>query len=68
MGCFSGSSDGKASACNAEDLGLIPSSGRHPGEGNDNGVYVCVCALTFLFPLEAAVQENVQFWLIVVKH
>ena len=38
MGCFSGSSDGKASACNAEDLGLIPSSGRHPGEGNDNAL------------------------------
>ena len=23
----------KASACNAEDLGLIPGSGRSPGEG-----------------------------------
>ena len=27
-------SDGKASAYNAEDLGLIPGSGRSPGEGN----------------------------------
>ena len=26
----------KASACNAGDLGLIPGSGRSPGEGNGN--------------------------------
>ena len=29
-------SDSKESACNAGDLGLIPGSGRSPGEGNDN--------------------------------
>ena len=29
-------SDGKASACNAGDLGLIPGSGRSPGERNGN--------------------------------
>ena len=29
-------SDGKASACNAGDLGLIPGLGRSPGEGNGN--------------------------------
>ena len=34
-GDFPGGSDGKESACNAGDLGLIPSSGRSPGEGND---------------------------------
>ena len=33
---FPGGSDGKASACNAGDQGLIPGSGRSPGEGNDN--------------------------------
>ena len=33
---FPGSSDGKASACNVEDLGLIPGSGRFPGERNGN--------------------------------
>ena len=33
---FPGGSDGKASACNAGDLGLIPGSGRSPGEGNWN--------------------------------
>ena len=31
---FPGSSDHKASACNAGDLGSIPESGRSPGEGN----------------------------------
>ena len=29
-------SEGKVSACNAGDLGLIPGSGRSPGEGNSN--------------------------------
>ena len=33
---FPGGSDGKASACNAGDLGSIPGSGRSPGEGNGN--------------------------------
>ena len=32
---FSGGSDGKESACNAGDWGLIPGSERSPGEGND---------------------------------
>ena len=27
---------GKESACNTGDLGLIPGSGRSPGEGNGN--------------------------------
>ena len=31
---FPGSSDGKESAYKAGDLGLIPGSGRSPGEGN----------------------------------
>ena len=31
---FPGNSDGKASACSAGDLGLIPRSGISPGEGN----------------------------------
>ena len=31
---FPGGSDGKVSACNAGDLGLIPGSGRSPGEGS----------------------------------
>ena len=36
-------SDGKESACNAEDLGLILGSGRSPGEQNGNTLqYSCL--------------------------
>ena len=36
-------SDGKESACNARDMGLIPGSGRSPGEGNGYPVkYSCL--------------------------
>jgi len=34
--CLPSSSYGKESACNAGDPGLIPGSGRFPGEGNGN--------------------------------
>ena len=34
----SGGSDGKESTCNAGDQGLIPGSGRSPGEGNGNSL------------------------------
>ena len=33
---FPGGSHSTKSACNAEDLGLIPGLGRSPGEGNGN--------------------------------
>ena len=33
---FPSGSDGKAPSYNAGDLGLIPGSGRSPGEGNGN--------------------------------
>ena len=36
MGDFPGGSDGKESACNAGDLGLIPACGRSLGEGYGN--------------------------------
>ena len=40
---FPGGSDGKESACNAGDLGLIPGSGRSPGEGHGNPLqYSCL--------------------------
>ena len=40
---FPGGLDGKASARNAGDPGLIPESGRSPGEGNDNPLqYSCL--------------------------
>ena len=38
-----GSSEGKASDCNAGDPGLIPGLGRSPGEGNGNTLqYSCL--------------------------
>ena len=40
---FPGGSEGKESACNAGDLGLIPWLGRSPGEGNGNPLqYSCL--------------------------
>ena len=42
---FPGNSDGKETACNAGDLGLIPGSGRSPGERND-------------YPLQCSCLEN----------
>ena len=40
---FPGGSEGKAAACNAGDAGLIPGSGRSPGEGNGNPLqYSCL--------------------------
>ena len=40
---FLGGSDGKESACNVGDLGLIPESGRSPGEGNGTPLqYSCL--------------------------
>ena len=40
---FPGSSEVKVSACNVGDLGLIPGSGRSPGEGNGNPLqYTCL--------------------------
>ena len=42
-GGFPGSSDGKASACNAGDLGSNPGLRRSPGEGNGNPLqYSCL--------------------------
>ena len=42
-------SEGKASACNAGNLGSIPGSGRSPGEGNGN-------------PLQYSCLENSMDW------
>ena len=40
---FPGSSDGKESACNAGDLGLISGSGKLPRGGNGNPLqYTCL--------------------------
>ena len=40
---FPGGSEGKESACDVGDAGLIPESGRYPGEGEGNPLqYSCV--------------------------
>ena len=40
---FPGGSDGKESACNVRDLGLIPGLGRYPGGGHGNRLqYSCL--------------------------
>ena len=40
---FPGDLDGKESACNVGELGLIPGSGRSPGEGTGNPLqYSCL--------------------------
>ena len=39
---FPGGSDGKESACNAEDPGSIPGLGKSPGKGNGNPLQ-CPC-------------------------
>ena len=40
---FPGGSDGKGSACSAENPSSIPGSGRSPGEGNGNPLqYSCL--------------------------
>ena len=42
-GDFPGGSDGKESACNAGDLGLIPGLGKSPGGGHGNPLhYSCL--------------------------
>ena len=40
---FPGGSDGKESACDVRNLGLIPGSERSPAEGHDNPMqYSCL--------------------------
>ena len=45
LGCSPGGSEDKDSACNEGDQGLIPESGRCPGEGSD-------------YPLQYSCLEN----------
>ena len=43
MVSFPGDSDGKEYTCNVGDPGLIPGSGRSPGEGNSDPLqYSCL--------------------------
>ena len=55
---FPGGSDGKKSACNAGDLGLIPGLGRSPGGGHGNPLqYSCLENLMVRGPWQATVPR-----------
>ena len=45
---FPGGSDGKTSACNAGDPGLIPGSGRSHGEGNGDPLHCSITPFSYL--------------------
>ena len=48
IGDFLSGSDGKESACNAGDLGLVPGLGRSPGEGHGNPSCHGQCQYSYL--------------------
>ena len=57
------SSDGKESACNAEDPGLIPGLGRSSGEGNGNPLqYSCLENSMDRGPWQAIVCGVAKSW------
>ena len=53
---FPGGSDHKESACNAGDPGLIPGSGRSPGEGN--GTHFIILSWRIPWPEELGGQQS----------
>ena len=56
---FPGGLEGKVSACNAGDPGLIPESGRSPGEGNGTPLqYSCLENPMDRGAWEAAIPES----------
>ena len=60
---FPGSSDGKESACNAGNLGLIPGSERSPGGGHGNPLqYSCLENPTDRVAWQAIVHGVVNSW------
>ena len=65
---FPGDSDGKESACNVGDLGLIPELGRPPGEGNSYPLQ-CSCLEssvdrgTWRATVHGAAESDVTEWL-----
>ena len=60
---FPGDSDGKASAYNAGDPGLIPGLGRPPGEGSGNPLqYSCLENPMDRGAWWAAVHEVTKSW------
>ena len=61
---FPDSSDSKESACNAEDLCLIPGSGRSPAEGNGNLLqYSCLENAMDRGAWQATVRGVAESWM-----
>ena len=60
---FPGGSDGKESACNAGDSGLIPGLGSSPGEGNGSPLqYSCLENSVDRGAWQAIVQGVAKSW------
>ena len=60
---FPGGSDGKESACNAGDSGLIPGLGSSPGEGNGSALqYSCLENSVDRGAWQAIVQGVAKSW------
>ena len=60
---FPGGSDGKESACNAGDSGLIPGLGSSPGEGNGSAFqYSCLENSVDRGAWQAIVQGVAKSW------
>ena len=58
---FPGGSDGKEFACNAGDQGLIPGSGRSPGDGNGYPLqYSCYYIREFHGQRSLALHEDTK--------
>ena len=65
----SGGSEGKASACNAGDLGSIPGLGRPPGEGNGYPLpYACLENPTDRGTWRATVHRVAMSWTPLCTH
>ena len=57
-------SDGKESACNVEDPGLIPGWGRSSGEANGNSLqYPCLEN-----PIDRGARQAMVHWITRVRH
>ena len=60
---FPDGSEGKESACNSGDLGLIPRWGRTPGEGNGNPLqYSCLENTMQIGAWQAIVHGDAMSW------
>ena len=60
---------GKESTCNAEDVGLIPGSGRSPGEGNGKPLqYSCLENPMDRGASQAAVHRVTKSWSDMTEH